>query len=149
MTVRQILYAMQFKGSVTPAGENAVRAVTSSPSTAIRSVMGDVGLGSAIESIPGKEATLESVVQFASETSFEESGAITFGDSQHTLTFSTVGQGYLGPSPQEGVSHGGVVWRLESGTGQFEGACGLITSNFTVASDGGVVDNQFGVMYVP
>jgi hypothetical protein len=40
------------------------------------------------------------------------------------------------------------MWRIDSGQGQFEGASGLITSNFTVGDDGEVTDNHFGVIFV-
>ncbi len=66
----------------------------------------------------------------------------------HSFTFDTVGEGRLGPSPNAGISHGCVMWRLVSGTGQFEGASGYITSNFTVGANGEVTDNQFGVLWV-
>jgi hypothetical protein len=53
------------------------------------------------------------------------------------------------PSVIEGLQRGGVLWDVTRGTGQFVGASGVITSNFSVASDGTVVDNYFAVLYVP
>ena len=66
----------------------------------------------------------------------------------HRLQFSTVGEGYLGPSAHPGVQHGTVMWRVEGGTGQFDGAQGLITSNFTVGAEGEVVDHHLGLLWV-
>ena len=40
------------------------------------------------------------------------------------------------------------MWRVEGGEGQFAGANGYITSNFTLDEAGRVADNQFGVLYV-
>ncbi len=65
------------------------------------------------------------------------------------MRFGTVGQGYLAPSADPRLKHGSVVWRVESGEGQFAGASGLITSNFTVSEAGEVIDNHFGVILVP
>jgi len=39
-----------------------------------------------------------------------------------------------------------IIWRIQNGQGQFEGATGLVTSNFTVGSKGEVTDNHFGVI---
>jgi hypothetical protein len=44
--------------------------------------------------------------------------------------------------------HGVVSWRVEGGEGQFAGASGLITSNFTLSADGQVTDHHFGVLWV-
>ena len=40
------------------------------------------------------------------------------------------------------------MWRVESGEGQFAGASGLITSNFTLSANGELIDNHFGVIFV-
>jgi hypothetical protein len=80
-------------------------------------------------------------------TSFTETGTISFGDG-NSLEFSTIGEGYLAPSPEEELNHGIVMWRVECGTGQFEGASGLITSNFTCSAHGAVTDDQFGLIWV-
>ena len=53
----------------------------------------------------------------------------------------------MGASPEPGLTHGSVVWRVEGGEGQFAGATGLITSNFTLSDKGDVTDNQFGLIY--
>jgi hypothetical protein len=81
------------------------------------------------------------------ETSFTETGTITFGDG-NSFDFSTVGEGFMGPSPQPGLLHGVISWTIESGTGQFAGASGLISSNFTFSEQGEVIDNQFGVIWL-
>ena len=85
---------------------------------------------------------------FTGETSFQETGTITFG-SGNTLQFATVGSGYLAPSADPGRKQGAVTWRVERGAGQFAGATGLITSNFFVDDRLGVVDHHFGVLLVP
>jgi hypothetical protein len=148
--MRQIVYAMRFTGQATPIGAdgNVLRASTSSPSTAITSHVGADGLNGTIEAVPGGEATFTSEVTFTSETDFLETGTITFGNG-HQLRFGTVGQGYLGASVDPTRKHGTVMWRVESGEGQFAGASGLITSNFFVDGQLGVVDHHFGVLLLP
>ena len=67
---------------------------------------------------------------------FTEAGTITFGDapSDDTLTFSTIGKGTLlgSADPDTGMTRGIVMWNVDSGTGFFADASGLIASNFRV-----------------
>ena len=44
---------------------------------------------------------------------------------------------------------GAIGWRIDSGTGQLEGATGLITSNFLVDGAGAVTDNHCGLIFLP
>ncbi len=148
-TVKQIIYAMQFKGSGGPVAgsSNVLRATMTCPSCTITSVVGPGGVSGSVQPASGGRATFESQVTLTGKTSFKESGTIAFGE-RHRLRFSTVGEGYLGPSPTAKQSHGSVMWKVEGGEGQFEGATGLITSNFTFTESGEVVDNQLGVIYI-
>jgi hypothetical protein len=41
------------------------------------------------------------------------------------------------------------VWAITDGAGAFASARGLITSNFTVNTEGTVVDNHFTRLYLP
>ena len=54
----------------------------------------------------------------------------------------------MGPSADPNVTHGAIMWQINKGTGVFEGASGIITSNFRVAKSGDVVDNQWGVIFL-
>ncbi|MFW6076005.1 MAG: hypothetical protein ACOC9Y_10445 [Chloroflexota bacterium] len=146
--MRQVIYAMQFSGKGAPTDrENVLQAATSSPSSRIMSRVGPNGLESSIEEADGDPASFESEVTLTGDTSFTETGKVTFG-SGNSFRFSTIGEGYLAPSPEEGLNHGSVMWRVDSGEGQFAGASGIITSNFTFSADGEVTDNQFGVLWV-
>jgi hypothetical protein len=40
------------------------------------------------------------------------------------------------------------MWHVDGGEGQFAGANGIITSNFTLSATGEVTDNHFGVIFV-
>lgn len=145
--MRQLLYAMQFHGHGEEAGENRFRVASESPGTRLTSRVGQNGLESQLESVDDSRAEFTSDVEFTSETSFQETGTIHFGDG-HSFEFSTIGEGFMGTSPTDGLNHGSVMWRVEGGEGQFAGASGIITSNFTFSSEGEVNDNQFGVIWV-
>jgi hypothetical protein len=146
--MRQIIYAMQFRGQAGPGDKGGTMvAKTTSDSCRITSTVQDTGLAATLEQVAGGQASFESVVTLTGESSFLESGSIQFG-GRHSLRFSTVGQGYLGSSADPSLKHGTVNWRLDSGEGQFEGATGLITSNFTVGPNGEVVDNHFGLIFL-
>ena len=146
--MKQIFYAMQFKGQAGPGDkEGTMVAKTAADSCRITSTVQDTGLAATLEQVAGGQASFESVVTLTGESSFLESGSIHFG-GRHSLRFSTVGQGYLGSSADPSLKHGTVNWRVDSGDGQFEGATGLITSNFTVGPNGEVVDNHFGLIFL-
>jgi hypothetical protein len=40
------------------------------------------------------------------------------------------------------------MWTVTGGRGRFEGATGLITSNFTVSAQGEVIDHHVARLYV-
>jgi hypothetical protein len=148
--VSQLIYVLQFEGNAGPVEgkEGVMQAATHASAAQITTKIEAGGVSGSIAPLDGPGADFQSEVTFTGETSFLESGTITFGGGA-SLTFSTIGSGYLAPSPEAGTLAGSVIWRIESGAGQLTGASGLITSNFTVGSAGEVVDNHFGVIYLP
>jgi hypothetical protein len=87
-------------------------------------------------------------VTFTGETSFTESGRISVGHNGDALMISTVGEGYIAPSADPAVLHGAVIWRIDKGEGAFEGASGLLTSNFQLKPDTGEVsEHQVAVIF--
>ena len=148
--MKQLIYVMQFKGTAAPKSGVAgvVKASTSASSCTLSSVVGSAGVTTTMIPVDGGNAWFESEVTLTGETSFREAGTIRFGDSNHNLRFSTIGQGFLGKSPDPALQHGSVMWRVEGGEGQFAGASGIITSNFTLSGTGEVIDNHFGVIFV-
>jgi hypothetical protein len=148
--MKQVIYAMQFKGSAAPktGASGVMEASTTSPSCTLSSIVGPGGVTGALLPVPGGKASFQSEVTLTGETSFTETGTIRFGDSNHALRFSTVGQGFLGKSLDAALQHGSVIWRVDGGEGQFAGASGLITSNFTLSATGEVIDNHFGLIFV-
>jgi hypothetical protein len=148
--MRQIFYAMQFNGRAAPVGgsSNVIKAATSAESCTLTTAVGAEGVSASLQPAAGGKAAFESKVTLTGETSFLESGSIRFGAGGHSLRFSTVGSGYLAGSADPALKHGTVTWRVDSGEGQFAGASGLITSNFTIGEAGEVTDNHFGVIFV-
>ena len=104
-----------------------------------------------IRPVAGESAHFKSEVHFIDESrgTFTESGSAAFDDGLHRVFFSTIGQGFMIPGPQPGLKRGTVTWQVDQGEGQFEGATGLITANFTIGGAGEVTDNQFAVLYLP
>ena len=96
---------------------------------------------------------LTEAVTFVSEVvladdGFDEVGTISYA-GRGSLKFTTIGKGHMGPSAVSGINHGAVLWNIAEGDGEFSGATGLITSNFTFSAEGDVVDNQYVRIYTP
>jgi hypothetical protein len=97
-----------------------------------------------------ERAAFDSSVTMTAETAFDESGTVTFGNERDRIRFTTLGEGYLGPAPEEGLLEGSVIWRVEEGEGRFAGARGLITSNFVMrAETGEVAEKQVISLFLP
>ena len=142
------MFALEFRGRAGPSADGARRARTSAPSQMHRTLLGARGVLAGIEALAGEEAVLESRVERRGDGTFVEDGTIRYGPSG-MLSFVTVGAGCVGPSPVPGWQHGAVVWAVTEGEGWLAGARGLITSNFTVSTDGEVVDNHVARLYLP
>jgi hypothetical protein len=85
---------------------------------------------------------------FTGESTFTETGTISFGDGE--LDVDTVGEGTLGPSAEPDVLHGAVIWRITEGRGRYAGASGLITSNFLLRpATGEFEERQTAVVFLP
>jgi hypothetical protein len=149
--MKQVIYSMQFKGTAAPKEgvSGIIKASTRASSCTLSSVVGPAGVTSTLLPAQGGQASFESEVTITGETSFKETGTIRFGDSNHCLRFSTIGQGFLGKSLEAAIQHGSVMWNVDGGEGQFAGASGIITSNFTLNDTGEVIDNHFGLIFVP
>ena len=82
---------------------------------------------------------------------FTECGTIKFGGDTNTLSFGSIGTGtLLGVPDADGFSQGIVMWKVNSGTGIFQGATGAITSNFLINLDTDeLIDYHFYLLYLP
>ncbi len=148
--MRQLSFVLQFQGSAAPVAGSpqTLQAQTTAANQTFRTVLDADGIQATLEALGGGQATFASRVVVNADGSFDETGTITYG-SLGSVEFRTLGKGYMFPSGIEGLQRGGVLWEVTGGTGQFAGATGVITSNFSVSSDGKVVDNHFAVLYLP
>lgn len=128
--MQQITYAQRLEGRFIPIGPG----------------LADVELIAADETPLGGGAVLASQLAFATEQSFREEGTITF-ENGTALRFRTLGRGELTRSPAGGLRHGTAVLAVE-GLGALSGTRGRITSNFLVADDGAVTDEQVVVLFI-
>lgn len=128
--MRRIAYTQQMRGRLTAVGPG----------------LADVELA-ADEATPlGPGATFAAQLAFASRHAFRAEGAIAFGDGP-ALRLRTLGDGVLAPSPDARLRHGTAV--LEAwGVGPLSGVRGRITSNFVVAGDGALTDDQVVVLFI-
>ncbi|OLC13704.1 MAG: hypothetical protein AUH29_12100 [Candidatus Rokubacteria bacterium 13_1_40CM_69_27] len=147
--MKQLTFALQFKGNgaPVPGSDNRLRAKTIASSQALKAVLGATGVQATVEPMDRTTAVFESEVQITGQGTFIESGSIAYGTAGQ-VAFKTVGQGIIGPSGMDDLQRGAVIWEVTAGDGQFAGATGLITSNFTLTGKGEVVDNQFAQLFV-
>jgi hypothetical protein len=148
--MRELVFALEFKGSAAPVpgSPNRLRAKASATGQTFRTTLKADGIQSRIESAGGDAATFESEVEMLEDGAFLESGSIDYGAAGR-ITFQTVGRGALAPSPLPGLQRGAVTWEVTGGDGYFRGAQGLITSNFTVSTEGEVTDDHFVRLFLP
>ena len=148
--MKSLVFALQFRGSAGPVEGQAgqLQAKTSASSQTLRTILSETGVEAAVDAAGGGSASFESLVQVVGEGTFQEPGTITHGTAG-TVTFKTVGRGVLGDSGMPGLQRGAVIWEVTGGQGQFAGATGLITSNFSVGAQGEVIDNQFAQLFLP
>jgi hypothetical protein len=127
----ELVFAMELRGKAAPVEgkEGTFRAQTTGTSP------------------KGESVNFQSEVVL-DETGFNETGSIEYG-GRGKVVFQTVGIGYIGPSPLPDLQCGAVIWRITDGEGDFQGASGYITSNFTFSAQGEVVDDQYARIYTP
>jgi hypothetical protein len=141
--VQRLVITVRFDGEAAEPSGAPPRTSPRATSTSVEAVTAD-GSPFAVG-----HASYANRVTFTSESTFTESGTIAFGDGGDELDVETVGEGTLGPSAEPGVLHGAVVWRVAGGRGRFEGAGGLVTSNFLLRpATGRVEDRQVAVVFL-
>jgi hypothetical protein len=142
--VKPITFSLQFRGQIAQLGEG-LRKQASAPGCALVTRLTAEGPDTHFEWAPeDEEALLDSRLAFVDERRFDELGTIVFalGNSLRIR-----GSGRLAPSADPDLRQGTVVWTIEGGEGHFEGATGLITSNFLLSATGDLTENQLGVVF--
>ena len=146
--MRAIRYDLEFKGQSAQVKEGVFHVTSTAASSTISTVVSPSGVREKAAATRGGKAFFESDVTIAGEDTFQEKGRIKFGKSgKHGFSFTTVGAGSFKTDPDKGGMHGAVTWRITRGFGQFKGAKGYITSNFSVDGEGRLVDRQIGQFF--
>src|SRR5262245_35406142 len=153
--MRQLLFALQFKGKQVR-WPGRYKAKTAATDQAWRTVLATNGIDASVEragdGVANCEAEIETVVGHGvpdeGEGTFTVAGTVKYGPAGK-VNFHTVGRGFLGPTGVDGLRQGAVIWQITGGEGQFSGATGLVTSNFSVTSEGEMVDNQIAQIFLP
>ena len=145
--MRELVFALEFRGTAGAGADGTRRARSTAPSQSLTTVLGGGGVHAETKALDGEQAVLESVVERLPDGSFVEEGTITYGRAG-SVTFATVGRGTVAPAPVAGWMSGAVMWTVTGGGGTFSGATGLITSNFTVSAQGVVVDHHVARLYL-
>ena len=140
--MQRIAIAAQLRGQAAPPAGEPPRTDPHGESSTVQATTDDGG-DAGISSI-----SYDNHVVFTSESTFMENGTVQLDGG--SVEIETVGEGTLGPSPEPDLLHGAVVWRVTSGQGRFEGASGLIASNFLLQPASGDFEEwQAGVVFVP
>jgi hypothetical protein len=137
--MREVRYQLTFEGKVSPEDEMG----------SVMRVETRASFGAGVDpvfSTGAPQAVLSAAVSPDEFGGFTESGEIVFGGG--TLVYSSDGEGRIGDSAVSTVQQGHVVRRIESGTGAFEGASGVIVSVFTVREDALMRDSQSAVIFL-
>jgi hypothetical protein len=144
-----IVLFLRYDGSPAPIAHapGVLTVSLTATSCTVTTRIGEKTVDSEFRAIDGGTAKAETVLTLTGDGVFIESGTIRFGDGTTWLKFNTVGQGFLGPSAVKDVSAGCAVWRIVEGGGQFAGATGHVTGNFTVDAKGVAHDNQVAVIF--
>jgi hypothetical protein len=151
--MKQILYAMHFKGRTSRAFPDSqlLRTIGSATSCVVSTLIRGSGVETSLKASEGDLAFLDSELRVTGPDSYREDGTITFGDDDNSnvLRFSTLGDGHFTTSIAPGTMAGSASWKVEGGAGRFAAARGFITSNFTINEAGELSDFHCGLIFVP
>ncbi len=129
----ELVFATEMRGNLAP--------VEGQDSTFTFSASGNGPNG---EAVTNKSNVAMSAEGFAE--GFKETGTIEYA-GRGKVDYETVGFGSFGPSPVAGLQCGAVIWCITGGEGEFQGATGHITSNFSVNANGEAVDNNYARIF--
>lgn len=139
-----ITFSLQFRGQVGEAAEGLRKEARAPGGALVTSLTPKGPDGRFVWAPDDDEALFESRLAFRDERRFDEEGRIVFGPG-NSLRIS--GRGRLEPSADPELRQGTVVWNVDGGDGHFEGATGLITSNFLLSATGDLTENQLAVVF--
>src|SRR4051812_5373679 len=122
--MQQLVFAIQFKGTGQPvdAKPGTLRVEAQASSVSITTVINGGGITGGFDPASPSSVQFESTVTMTEGGRFTEKGSILFGENNHRLFFQSKSEGFMEPSPIDGLLHGAVVWTVEGGEGQLVGA---------------------------
>lgn len=142
--MQRISISAQFQGRASRPSGDPPRTDPAATSVSVHAVMSD---GSPFEI---EAASYSNHVAYTGESTFSETGTISFGSGGDEIEIATVGEGTLGPSADSELMHGAVIYRVTEGRRRFLGATGLITSNFLLRpATGEFEERQLAVIFLP
>jgi hypothetical protein len=142
--MQRITICAQFRGEAAEPSGEPPQTDPQATSVSVEAVTAD-GANAGIE-----RACYQNHAIYTGESTFTEGGTIRFDGGEGDLEIVTVSEGTLAPSAQPDVLHGAVVYRITGGHGRFDGASGLITSNFLLwPAQGEFEEKQVAVVFVP
>lgn len=150
--MQKLLYTMQVRGRTSRPSDPSkpLRTTGSAASCILSTTISASGVRTDLTHSDGELAFFESELRLTAPDEFQETGEITFGDGTgHILKFSTAGNGHVSPGFEPGMIAGAASWQIDGGEGQFAGARGFITSNFTITASGDRCDLHCGVIFLP
>ncbi len=108
------------------------------------------GTSTSLDGPDVSNASYRNHVTYTGPTTFAETGTIVFDDGDAELDIASVSDGVLEPSAEEPFLRGAVAYRITGGRGRFEGASGLITSNFVLdPTRGAFEEGQVAIVVLP
>lgn len=150
--MRKIFYTMHFRGQTSKAASDSktLRTTASATSSVVNTHIQSNGIASELQATDGQLAFLESEFHLTGPDSFQGASTITLGEeSEHVLRLKLIQDGHLNRTIEPGTMTGTSSWTVEGGEGQFAAVQGLITSIFTLTSDGEFTDYQLGLLFLP
>jgi hypothetical protein len=135
IAMQRLILEAELRGTSTPPAGEPPRLSVRSRSTAVRADWPIDSIG------------YETDVTFTGEATFTETGSVRLGGDSVRVT--TLGEGNLRPTGEDGLLQGAVVWAIDGGSGRFAHARGLLTSNFVLdPQTGDVEERQTAVIFV-
>jgi hypothetical protein len=142
---RPVTFSLQFRGQGDWLDGGLRKHATAPGCALVTSVTAEGPAGHFVFAPDEDEALFVARLAFSGDDSFREEGTIAFSRAN---TVRLDGHGQLEPSLDRHLRHGSVTSRVMGGEGTFQGARGLVTSNFLLSDTGELTENQLGVMFV-